>query len=41
MQINVADVMARAPLWGMGYDYLAGTGHGVGAFLGVHESMVK
>ena len=29
--------MARAPLGEVGLDYLHGTGHGVGAFLNVHE----
>ncbi len=31
------DVLARAALWGAGLDYDHGTGHGVGAYLGVHE----
>ncbi|SEK62874.1 aminopeptidase P family protein [Pacificibacter marinus] len=31
------DSLARAPLWRMGRDYDHGTGHGVGAFLSVHE----
>eukprot|EP00949_MAST-11_sp_MAST-11-sp1_P001655 g1655.t1 len=31
------DPMARAPLWRDGLDYRHGTGHGVGAFLNVHE----
>jgi Xaa-Pro aminopeptidase len=31
------DVLARAPLWAAGLDYDHGTGHGVGAYLGVHE----
>lgn len=31
------DALARAPLWRMGRDYDHGTGHGVGAFLSVHE----
>lgn len=31
------DVLARQYLWSMGVDYEHGTGHGVGAFLGVHE----
>ncbi len=31
------DAVARAPLWLAGQDYDHGTGHGVGAFLGVHE----
>lgn len=39
MRMNIADVMARAPLWDIGYDYQHGTTHGVGSFLGVHESI--
>jgi len=31
------DVLARQPLWEAGLDYAHGTGHGVGAFLSVHE----
>jgi Xaa-Pro aminopeptidase len=31
------DALARYPLWLGGQDYDHGTGHGVGAFLGVHE----
>ncbi len=31
------DVLARAALWRAGLDYDHGTGHGVGAYLGVHE----
>ena len=31
------DALARAPLWRAGLDYDHGTGHGVGAFLSVHE----
>ncbi|MEX0969149.1 MAG: aminopeptidase P family protein [Paracoccaceae bacterium] len=31
------DVLARAALWAAGQDYDHGTGHGVGAYLGVHE----
>ncbi|WP_324805627.1 aminopeptidase P family protein [Sphingomonas sp. LY29] len=31
------DSFARAPLWRAGLDYAHGTGHGVGAFLSVHE----
>jgi len=31
------DAAARIPLWEMGLDYNHGTGHGVGAFLNVHE----
>jgi len=31
------DTIARKPLWDIGLNYGHGTGHGVGAFLGVHE----
>ena len=31
------DVLARHALWQAGLDYQHGTGHGVGAYLGVHE----
>ena len=31
------DAIARSPLWEAGLNYLHGTGHGVGAFLNVHE----
>jgi Xaa-Pro aminopeptidase len=31
------DVLARQPLWDAGLDYDHGTGHGVGAYLCVHE----
>jgi Xaa-Pro aminopeptidase len=31
------DPMARAALWSAGQDFDHGTGHGVGAYLGVHE----
>lgn len=31
------DVLARIALWKSGLDYAHGTGHGVGAFLSVHE----
>ena len=34
---SALDVLARAPLWSRGLDYDHGTGHGVGAYLGVHE----
>jgi Xaa-Pro aminopeptidase len=34
---SALDVLARAPLWEKGLDYDHGTGHGVGAYLGVHE----
>ncbi|XP_052625345.1 aminopeptidase P1 isoform X1 [Lactuca sativa] len=31
------DVLARIPLWSYGLDYRHGTGHGIGAYLNVHE----
>ncbi len=31
------DAVCRAPLWSQGLDFAHGTGHGVGAFLNVHE----
>jgi len=31
------DILARSPLWKGGIDYGHGTGHGVGAYLNVHE----
>lgn len=31
------DALARQALWRRGFDYDHGTGHGVGAYLGVHE----
>ena len=31
------DAIARAPLWAEGLNFLHGTGHGVGAYLNVHE----
>lgn len=34
---NFLDVLARQFLWRKGVDYNHGTGHGVGAFLNVHE----
>ena len=35
---NELDIIARRPLWENGLDYDHGTGHGVGYFLGVHET---
>ena len=37
VSMNSIDVLARSPLWEAGLNYLHGTGHGVGAFLNVHE----
>src|SRR6185312_16924736 len=34
---SALDVLARQALWTHGLDYDHGTGHGVGAYLGVHE----
>eukprot|EP00899_Mesostigma_viride_P027847 jgi/Mesvir1/8247/Mv12523-RA.1 len=34
---HVLDILCRVPLWRVGLDYMHGTGHGVGAFLNVHE----
>lgn len=31
------DILARSHLWAAGMDYMHGTGHGIGSFLGVHE----
>eukprot|EP00633_Aureoumbra_lagunensis_P007272 CAMPEP_0197318772 /NCGR_PEP_ID=MMETSP0891-20130614/52377_1 /TAXON_ID=44058 ORGANISM="Aureoumbra lagunensis, Strain CCMP1510" /NCGR_SAMPLE_ID=MMETSP0891 /ASSEMBLY_ACC=CAM_ASM_000534 /LENGTH=675 /DNA_ID=CAMNT_0042809381 /DNA_START=37 /DNA_END=2061 /DNA_ORIENTATION=+ len=31
------DAIARAPLWTQGFDFNHGTGHGMGAYLNVHE----
>lgn len=31
------DILARGPIWRLGIDYRHGTGHGIGAFLNVHE----
>ena len=35
------DAFARAPLWQAGLDYAHGTGHGVGAYLSVHEGPAR
>ncbi len=35
------DGFARAALWQQGFDYDHGTGHGVGAYLGVHEGPAR
>ncbi|XP_017795279.1 PREDICTED: xaa-Pro aminopeptidase 1-like [Habropoda laboriosa] len=41
LRSNQLDIVARAPLWNIGYDYLHGTGHGIGHFLSVHESPIS
>jgi len=33
------DALARAPMWKYGINYLHGTGHGVGQFMSVHETI--
>ncbi|MCF0199681.1 MAG: M24 family metallopeptidase, partial [Bacteroidaceae bacterium] len=33
------DALAREPMWHYGINYLHGTGHGVGSFMSVHESI--
>lgn len=37
LKTSSIDVLARAPIWEVGEDYPHATGHGVGAFLSVHE----
>ncbi|XP_074650755.1 xaa-Pro aminopeptidase 1-like [Tubulanus polymorphus] len=34
------DIKAREPLWSVGLDYRHGTGHGIGAYLSVHEGPI-
>lgn len=41
LEFSNVDILARAPLWQIGEDYLHGTGHGIGAFLNVHECELK
>lgn len=37
---HILDILARKPLWEIGLDYSHGTGHGIGAFLNVHEGPI-
>lgn len=37
LQFSFFDAMARRSLWDVGLNYGHGTGHGVGAFMNVHE----
>ncbi|XP_029168203.1 xaa-Pro aminopeptidase 1-like isoform X3 [Nylanderia fulva] len=37
---NHLDVIARRPLWSIGYNYMHGTSHGIGHFSSVHESPI-
>ncbi len=39
--LPLLDSLARANLWAHGLEYMHGTGHGVGYFLGVHEAPVS
>ncbi|GLH11781.1 Xaa-Pro aminopeptidase 1 [Gryllus bimaculatus] len=41
VKMTDVDVLARGPLWEAGLDYDHGTGHGIGSFLGVHESPIN
>ncbi|XP_070510805.1 xaa-Pro aminopeptidase 1 isoform X1 [Cardiocondyla obscurior] len=38
--VSQLDAIARRPLWSTGYDYMHGTGHGIGHFSSVHESPI-
>ena len=38
---NDIDARTRASLWERGWDYRHGTGHGIGAFLQVHEGPAR
>jgi len=40
LQGNYLDTLARKYLWDVGLNYMHGTGHGVGAFLNVHEQPI-
>ena len=35
--LRLLDAFARRPLWQDGMEYGHGTGHGIGAYLNVHE----
>lgn len=37
IQFSFFDAMARRALWDVGLDYSHATGHGIGAYLNVHE----
>lgn len=37
LKMSQMDAVARRPLWNVGYDYMHGTGHGIGHFSSVHE----
>ncbi|XP_026828711.1 xaa-Pro aminopeptidase ApepP isoform X1 [Ooceraea biroi] len=40
LTMDQLDIVARRPLWSIGYDYTHGTGHGIGHFSSVHESPI-
>ncbi|XP_018568972.1 xaa-Pro aminopeptidase ApepP-like [Anoplophora glabripennis] len=40
-KMAAVDALTRASLWDIGLDYEQETGHGIGAFLGTHESPIK
>ncbi|CAL1684335.1 unnamed protein product [Lasius platythorax] len=40
LTVNQLDAIARRPLWSTGYNYMHGTGHGIGHFSSVHESPI-
>ena len=37
LHLRLLDAFARRPLWQDGMEYGHGTGHGIGAYLNVHE----
>ncbi|KAG7213138.1 hypothetical protein KM043_002453 [Ampulex compressa] len=41
LRTDQLDVIARESLWSVGYNYLHGTGHGIGHFSSVHESPIS
>ncbi|XP_012539171.1 xaa-Pro aminopeptidase 1 isoform X1 [Monomorium pharaonis] len=41
LTVDQLDIIARRPLWSTGYDYMHGTGHGIGHFSSVHESPIS
>ncbi|XP_024871285.1 xaa-Pro aminopeptidase 1-like isoform X1 [Temnothorax curvispinosus] len=41
LTVDQLDAVARRPLWSTGYDYMHGTGHGIGHFSSVHEPPIS
>jgi len=41
LTVDQMDAIARRPLWSVGYDYMHGTGHGIGHFSSVHEPPIS